>query len=436
MPRNVSARVLAGMLGGVLCGLAVVPPAPADEVETAQKLWRQMRLAEPHSAEFMASEWKLTAMLGTLAQDKRIEVAAGMMDRTADLVVNATALRMFGKDPLPLADIQRILADPARAYPQRVLLKTYYCFCRSEENSSVLTENARRLLAGVLAERVEKLAAAEVPYGEQRLLTHLTTCVLDRYARQGDDVPQAKALLEALAKYADGATGEDGFGAAIPVWLDLARSRQMNVDTFGKAVQALGHWSPLSRLEAAARLGEDHVPTDAKAAQVVLGMLADPRDEARAAAARVFAIAKNYRPDRIVPEMVQLLTRDRGVVVQAAAAEVLVARRDQAAGQVDTLLAAANDPMRRLGAGRTSNILLVLSKLADTATPAQKQGILTLAVRDLTRSPAGALAALQALGPQALKAVPSIREYRATADYLRRTYIDRHVLPAILPETE
>jgi len=422
----------AAWLGWVLVASAG-GAATGDAKEGVGDLWGQMRRADVASAEFKAAQWKLTARIGTMPMTRRTAAATAMMDRLAGPEVNAEALRCFGTDPLPITDIQRILWDARRGFSQRILLKTYYSFCRAKAPASILTETARRQLVDVLAERLDNLAGTKVSYGEQRLLTHLASAVLSRYAHTSQTVPQAKGLIAALAKYADKAGKADGFGAAIPAWLDLAQSGKTPLDTFGQAVQALGHWDPLVRWRAASQLGERDVPADDKAARVVLSLLDDRRDEVRSAAAQVFAVARDYRADVVVPKMVELLVRGRGVIVQAAAAEALIARSSQAQGQVDALVAAMNDPARVLGSSRTSQVLLVLSKLVGKASLEQKEQVLVQAARHMVRSPDGALAVMQALGPQAARAVPGIREYRATTDRFRRIHIDRHVLPAILP---
>ncbi|MGB2821591.1 MAG: hypothetical protein WBF17_11455 [Phycisphaerae bacterium] len=434
MMRRSSLSGTTATLAGLVCAMAGTPGVRADDAAEAAGLWWQIRRADVDSADFKDAQSKLTALTGAMPAAKRAAVAAAMMDPQAEPVVNAEALRRFGKDPLPITDIQRILWDAERSYQQRVLLKTYYSFCRAEARTSILSETTRRQLVAVLAERLENLVGAKMSYGEQRLLTHLCSHVLSRYGRAAKSVPQAKGLIAALEKYVEKADPADGFGAAIPVWLDLTHSSGAEIDTFGKAVHALGHWDPLVRWNATSRLGEEDVPVDDKAAQVVVSLFTDPRDEVRAGAARVFAVAKDYRPDVIVPKMVGLLTHDRGVIVQAAAAEALIARRSQAQGQIDELLAAMDDPARTLGANRTSSILLVLAKLVEAATLEQKKDILMQAARNLTGSPAGALAVMEALGPQAVRAVPSIREYLAKADRFRRIHINRHVLPAILPD--
>jgi hypothetical protein len=405
----------------------------ADDPATVGRLWRQMASADLESAEFKAAQWKLTAILGTMPAARRASAATAMMDPDAESGVNAAALELFGADPLPITDVQRILWDAQRSAEQRELLKTYYSFCRAEAKQSILTESARLQLVDMLAERLGDLAGAKAHYGEQRMLGHLCSAVLSRYARSAEQVTQAKGFLKAMEKYVEKAYKSDAFAAGIPAWLDLIQAPETSLDTFSGAIQCLGHWDPLVRLKAAERLAEK-VPGDDKAAQVVLALLNDGRDEVRAAAARVFAVAKDYQPDVVVPKMMAALTEDRGVIVQTAAAETLVARAEQAQGQVDPLLSVLTSPSRWLGRKRTSSVLLVLARLVKGATPRQKAEILKVAALRLTDAPDGALAVFQALGPEAAKAVPSIREYRSTADRFQRVYIDRHVLPAILPD--
>lgn len=283
MMRRSSLSGTTATLAGLVCAMAGTPGVRADDAAEAAGLWWQIRRADVDSADFKDAQSKLTALTGAMPAAKRTAVAAAMMDPQAEPVVNAEALRRFGKDPLPITDIQRILWDAERSYQQRVLLKTYYSFCRAEARTSILSETTRRQLVAVLAERLENLVGAKMSYGEQRLLTHLCSHVLSRYGRAAKSVPQAKGLIAALEKYVEKADPADGFGAAIPVWLDLTHSSGAEIDTFGKAVHALGHWDPLVRWNATSRLGEEDVPVDDKAAQVVVSLFTDPRDEVRAA---------------------------------------------------------------------------------------------------------------------------------------------------------
>lgn len=408
--------------------LGAAAPAGGGPGE-AGRLWRRMRIADARSTEFETARAKLKALIAATPAPRQAALAEAMMDTRAKPDVNAAAVEQFGTDPLSVTDIHALLWNRDRSPAQRQLVKTYFTFCRAEAKASVLKEARRRQLVSVLAERLENPVGARDDYGEQRLLTHLCSAVLSRYAYQLDAFPQGKKLLVAMAKYADRGGRTDGLAVAIPVWLDLCRARATRIDTFGKAVQALGHWDPLVRWRAGAYLGEQ-LADDDKAARVVLSMLDDVRDEARAGAARVFGFAKDYAPDAIVPRMVTLLTEDRGVIVQAAAAEVLVGRGSQAAAQIGPLIKVFSR-QRRPGAKRSSSILQVLAGLLDYATAEQRKEILVLAVRNLQASPDGAMAAMAALGGDARRVVPSIREYRAAADHFQRVYIDRHVLPAI-----
>ena len=76
-----------------------------------------------------------------------------------------------------------------------------------------------------------------------------------------------------------------------------------------------------------------------------------------------------------------LLTQDASTVVQAAAADAISARAQQASGQIDGLLGVLNSPARRLGNNRTNCILSVLAKLAPMAKPGQKTPLLEVAVK-------------------------------------------------------
>jgi hypothetical protein len=403
-----------------------------DDAAKADALWKQMRAADIGSADHKAAKWKLTALLGTMPVAKRTAVATAMMDRQADPAVNAAALELFGTNPLPLSDVQRILWDSQRTFAQRELLKTYYSLCRPEAKGSLLSEATRRQLVAALAERLDNLAGTPVHYGEQRLFVHVCSSLLTRYGRRGKEVPQAQALTKALEKYAEKAGKEDRLGAAIPRWLDLLALPDASIGTFSKAVQVLGHWEPVARLKAASYLAE-LIATDDKAGLVVLSAMADPRDEIRAGATRVFGFARSYRPEAVVPKLMAALTKDSSVVVQAAAADALIARSDQIRAEVAALLGVLTSPARRLGSKRTSSMLRVLARLIDYATEKEKAQLLRLARLRLRTSSDGALAVLEAMGSAAAPAVPDIRDYRDVADRSRRNYIDRHVLPAILP---
>lgn len=433
MLRRLDIAVVAAML---VAGSALVPAwtstAWADEIDEAAQLWRQMRRADPDTAEYKGAQWRLSAKIGTTGKARHVEMATAMMQRSAPPGVNEAALRMFGADPFDPEDIRKLLYDPQRSFPQRELVKACYAECRPRHNGSLMSETVRRRLVAILADRIAQLAGTRMHYGEQRLFVHLTTSVMGR-CPDGSEQAECVRLIAALEKYSEQAPPGDTFGAAIPVWLDLRKRPVPRITTFSQAARLLGHWDPIERLKASAWLGE-RVGDDDKAAMVVMAMLDDIRDEARAEAARVFSYARDYKPDAVVPKLMILLTQDRSTVVQTAAAEALSARAPQAAAQVDVLLGVLNSPARRLGPNRTSCILTVLSRLATLAAPSQRGPMLEIAVRRLRTSPEGALALLKALGPDAASALPAIRDYREAADRDQRTYIDLHVLPAIEPD--
>ena len=253
MRRNVAVLIRSGLWAVLACAAVAAPAATAaeplgtDELANISTLWKQMRAAEADSAEFKAAQWKLTALLGTMPPARRSAVATAMMDRDAETFVNTAAVELLGTDPIPVSDIQRILWDPQRSFEQRELLKTYYSLCRAEVRASVLTEPARRQLVDVLGERLDNLAGSQVGYGEQRLLVHLCSAVLTRYAHSDPNtVPQAAGLVKAMGKYAEKADPADTLGLAIPTWLEFVRTKDAAVDTPAKALRPWGtgtRWS-------------------------------------------------------------------------------------------------------------------------------------------------------------------------------------------------
>ena len=128
-----------------------------------------------------------------------------------------------------------------------------------------------------------------------------------------------------------------------------------------------------------------------------------------------------------------MVLADRGVVAQAAAAETIAVRAAQAAGAIEPLLGAFTTRVPRPGRKRTGSILRALSSLAIHANASQKARMLRLAVEKLQLAPRGALAVLRALGPAASRALPIIREFSKKAYRFERHYIQKHVLPAIIP---
>jgi len=409
--------------------------------------WKTMRRAEADSPAFAAAGATLKVMIGSLPASRRAAAATVLMDRHADDNINAAALRLFGKDPLPLPDVRKMLADPNRSFPQRVLLRTYFSFCRVEYRDSMLHKRTRLQLAGMLAERLEGLVKLNTKshYGEYRLLVHLCQAVLSRYSHDTGAAGEAdvKRLLAAMRDYSLAAGPDDPLASALRGWLALRKRTGGRVDSVDSALAALGHWEPLVRWRASVYLArhiaadkDETEEKDEKAEKVftlVWAKLAEVHDEVRAAAARVFALSPTAGGDRVVGRMVEILTHDRGVVVQAAAAEVLLGRAARAGGAIEPLLAAFK--RRRPGPKRAGAMLSVLAGLAGQGSEAQTHRMLTLAIENLFTSPGGSLELLKALGPAAAAAEQSVRVYRSLADRFHRHYIDRHVLPAICPST-
>ncbi|MFO7909134.1 MAG: hypothetical protein R6U42_03730 [Halomonas sp.] len=173
----------------------------------------------------------------------------------------------------------------------------------------------------------------------------------------------------------------------------------------------------------------EQVQRDEDVAERVLAMFKDPRDEARAAAVRVFAFAPNVYSGRIEPRLAKILVRDRGVVVQSAAADAIATRAEAAAETIDTLLSAFRT--RIPGPKRTDSILQALARLVDYADERQMRQMLEIASGKIAYAPQGALELLEALGPIAAPATDDVLRYRSEADRVRRRFIDRKVLPSI-----
>ena len=410
-----------------------IPPVAKE----AAALWKQMRRGDVNSEQFAKAKETLDTLIDSLRPGQQVVVATAMMKRGADDLINAAALQMFGTSGLPAGDLRSILANPERSWPQRVLVRTYFQYLRPEYETR-LTEDARRRLVQLLAERLKQIAPQnEISYGEQRLMVHLLESALSRYAGQRRTVPEVGQLVEAMRTYIGTERKDDPLGAAITGWLNmltLADPQAPPTDTADEALAALGHWSPQVRMRAAARLGM-LIRKDPAVAERVQVLLADPRDEARATAAGVFSFALSYKPDVIIPTMVRLLVWDRGVVVQRAASETLIAHSQEAQMAVAMLLSALEERRPLPGPKRTTSILQTLSYLVHPNTqPSMKRRLLDAAVRYLSYAPDGALRALEALGPYAKPAVPQIIEYRnLKADRFRRQQINRHVLQSIDP---
>lgn len=421
------------VLGCVLVLSLLSSPVWADAVADAAEHWKQMRVSDVNSAEFAQARRKLLDLIPTLSANQKVPVATELMQRGADDATNATALGMFGIDGLPLSDIKGIFDNPNRTWPQRVLVRTYFRFCRPE-NETRLSEPARRKLVGMLADRLTVLAAqGEVDYGEQRLMHHALEAILSRYAGKQDSVVEMGRLLQAMKLYTAGHSTDDVLSLTLAAWSAMNDNPKPPVDSEKTAMMAMGHWEPLVRIQAAVYLGSQ-IRKDPGVGQRVLDMLNDPRDEVRASAARVFSFALSYKPQKVIPTMVDLLVHGRGVTVQKAASETLIWHSEEAQVSIDLLLEALNRKTNKPGPKRTTSILVTLSYLIhDRTARSQRQKLLEAAVDNLGYAPRGALRAMEALGPYAKPAVPNIKNYRDTkADRFTRQYIDRHVLQAII----
>ena len=413
-------------------GLCADPgPGAAGEFDGLAALWWSVRRERAGSAELAEAKAKLRRRIAELGPERRGAAVAALMDGRAEESVNVAAVEQFGVCPLSVEEVRSILIDENRSFAQRALLKACYSFCRAECNPAVLAEPTRRRMVGLLAERLEKLAGRDVHYGEQRLLVHLCSSVLTRYAHTPQTPGEVRRLLTAMRNYvAHSVEGRDGLGASLRGWLVLRNQREGLMDSVGSALDAMGHWDALVRRRAALRVGK-YAGANEQVVGQVLERLGDPRDEVRAAAARVFVFTSEGKGEQFVPAMVRLLVEDRGVVAQAAAAEVIAARAGQARAAVEPLLKALENSTRKPGPKRATSIHRALGSLAPHAGEDQKRRILAVARARITRSPRGALVALQALGPIAMPAVPAVRARRETCDRFLRAYINEHVLPAI-----
>lgn len=412
-------------------GVGVADPTPAKQ---ASELWETMRAAYINSDEFIQAHDELVTFLRTVPDTEKVTVATAMMRRGDGDDLNAAALELFGAEGLPVADLKPIVNNDKRTWPQRVLVRTYYRFLRPEYETR-LSEKNRRKLVTMLAERLTALAnVQDVDYGEQRLCSHMLQAALSRYAGKQDDVKEMAALRKAMQAYAATTRNDNVLADSIRAWLTM--SPDPKIETSDVALKNLGHWNPLVRQKAAVFLGSAIRKTPALG-EKVLALLKDPRDEVRAAAAGVFSFALSYSPEKVIPAMVKLLVWDRSVIVQEAASGTLIAHSDEAQAIADRLLEELVNRKPLPGRRRTTSILTTLSYLLTEQTPGdQKERLLRVAVAKLEFAPAGALRALEALGPDARPAVPNIRRYRDTkADRFTRLRIDRHVLMAIDPNS-
>lgn len=431
--RKLSAILCIAFLTAAAVGQVVSRPTTrgenqSDPVQRIAELWERLRRLDVGSDEFLAARDELLGRVGRLPRRRRAEAAAALMRRGAPDSVNAAAIRLFGPDPIPSDDVREILFDPSRSFRQRILVRTYYIFCRDDFDDSLLSSDALHKLIELLAERLESLTPESTDYGEQRLMIHLCSDALSWCQKSQLRGGVCKRLTEAMRAYAGSADSNDTLSASVWGWLTLRGVTDVAVNSVQGAMQALGHWDPLVRWRAAAALAE-HVQRDEDVAERVLEMFDDPRDEARAAAVRVFAFAPNVYSGRLEPRLAEILVRDRGVVVQSAAADAIATRAEAASVTIDTLLGAFRT--RIPGPKRTDSILQALSCLVDYADERQVRKMLEIASGKIAYAPQGALELLEALGPVAAAATEDVLTYRSQADRVRRRFIDRKVLPSI-----
>ena len=382
----------------VLAALLVASPAPGDArsdqtVASAVASWKQMCRSDVDSDDFAAARVRLHVLIDRLPGSARLGAMAAMMDARADPAINEAAVALFGRDGLRIDDVRRMLRDPKRPAAQRRLLVTGYRLARGASARGILSEGRCRAMATALAERLDALTGKDVPFREQRLLTRLAESMLSRYADRAEEVAPARWLLGAMIHYAESAPAGDCLAAAVVGWQRAKAAGSPTAEDFPASLAALGHWEPLVRLQAGRVLARA-VEADRAALLKVWAMLADRRDEARAAALGVFAFSTTAGGKAVATQTIAFLLRDRNVGVQRAAADVLIARTDDAAAGVETLLDALDGGRQRPGPNRTGQILRVLARLADRAGDAGKRRILDAAVANLSRSPRGALEAI------------------------------------------
>ncbi|MHC4294883.1 MAG: hypothetical protein ACYSTL_04795 [Planctomycetota bacterium] len=400
----------------------------ADLVET----WGTVRNTSANSRRFAQARKQLLEMIEQLGPAEKAAAATALMDRSAPDNINVAALALFGRDPLSDAEIRDILFNEKRSFRQRVLLRTYFALIRREYQTSQLTDQAKLRLVQILTERIEVLSGKQIGYGEQRLLTHLCQSVLSRYAKKGDEYFQVRWFIEALNTYALGAPQNDIFALSVRGWFVLMDRPGTSITSVVVAMASLGHWDPLVRWRASqflSRQAEGHPDITTKVWEAV----SDPRDEVRAEGVAILAVLTDIEPQRLVGKLVDILTRDRGVVVQAAAAVALARQVNRAEEALEPLLKVFDLKAGSFlpGPSRTSSIMSALAKLVIYADNLQRQEMLELALAKLSVAPTGALELLKALGPAARSAIPDLQAYRNEAGRTHRQYIERHVLPAI-----
>jgi len=415
---------------GPVRGADVGPDAAAPEAQLVGA-WKTMRRSDADSVEFSRALGLLKDIIAKLPPSRRFAAAAALMTRGAPDNVNAAAVKLFGDEPFPKEDVRRALFDGRRTYGQRLALRAYFALQFAEGGPGAGNRKTHLELILLLIERLEDLTGKKASYGEQRLLTHLCQSVLLGYCDKAEELPQVKWFIDNLDTYALGAADDDVLAASIRGWLELLKAPSSGITTTGSALAWLGHWDPLARWEASEYLAR-RASGDPDVVKAVWRATSDPRDEVRAAAVMVFAAPAQAEPKRVVRRLVEILTRDRGVIVQAAASVALAAQAEHAGEAITPLLDAFKPVKGRLpGRKRAGNILSALSRLVGQADQAQRRRMLRLAVEKLSFAPQGALELLKELGPSAKSAMPAVKAYRRNAVRPQRLFIDRHVLPAI-----
>lgn len=402
----------------------------------ASQLWGRLQKVELKSTEYRDARRRLTSLLEQLNPIAKTEAAAAMMRRNAPEWVNPSALKyVVGLKNIDLNTLETMINNPERSWPERILVRTYYRFLGPEYDTE-MEERRRRTMVSILARRIGKLAKTkEVGYGEQRLLYHMLQPALCRYGGKQANIQEVGELYGAMKSYIsmERAPG-DTVGHTMKAWVTMPPD--IDIDKgLSEALRGLGHWSPIVRRKAAAWLGRNLATAEIMAA--VFKKLKDPRDEVRAAAARVFSFAPKMKSMRIINNMVKLLITDRGVTVQKAAADALITHSDtdDPGVVIDTLVQTLKERKPAPGPKRTTSILTALSYFVDLDTPANtKRELVEIGANYLSFAPVGALNILESLGRAAKPAVPNIKEYRdEKADRITRRWINSNVLWAIDP---
>ena len=407
-----------------------------DAKKKALTMWEKFIRADVDLPEAQKTKIALAKYLKSLPNDQKVSVAIVLITPQASDEINSAVLEMFGQDGLPIEPLKLLLEHKNRPFSARTLLRIYSQFVRKDYETA-LNEKARLKIVGMVADYMEKLCKDDnVSYGEQRLMTHMLQAILTRYTGKEAKVKQYAKLLKAMREYVTKKRVDDTLAASIKGWLTMIGNPRL--ETTDEALIYLGHWDESVRRKAGRFLAKQIMRDKTVAKRVIpffAPKTADIRDEARAAAINVFNTFYDYNPKEIVPMMIEILTTDRGVVVQKAAADSLIGYNDPST-TIRALMEALVKRKPGPGPKRASQIFETLSYLiTDKVTAKQKKGLTKLAVLYLDYSPEGALKLLQALGSSAKSAIPAIEKYRNNkADRYTRHRIDNHVLPAIDPK--